>query len=299
MLKLIPMLQSQLNALCNCQFQYMGGLNPLLLRAYMMLLKDSLILYVMLHDCMMQLVDLFWKTEKTKAIKILKTYTNYVKETKELSKIYHNARIYFKELPKLKEADESIIESMENYVANNDDEGNKEKEDSISEDVYEEISVTTFQTGTSGSNGTNQLYQNEQNSESEESSGGDDVDHETDDFLKFIIKDFPSESFTSQPKENIYTPFSMFPPLSIPHSTATHEEKINFIKSIPQTDSLNTQGFQTLNPFQTMQQPRITNVNPFSDLVNPFVNMMTSNMKTNDQYFMPNTFTTKISNPFL
>jgi len=291
-------LQSQLNALCNCKIRSSGGdVISILLRSYMMIIKDSIILYTMLHDSMIQLVELFWKIEKTKASKILSMYKLYVRETNVLISIYNKVRNFFKELPNLKAADESMIVSMEKYVANlDDDEGNKEKEEPISEDIPEEL-ISTTPGSTFQSTGSNQLgnFQSEQNSESEESSGGEDVDHETDEFFKSIITDFPSESFGQpQPQDD---PFSIFKPTSVPYSTATYEERINFIKSIPQTSiSMTTQSLQTPNPFQTMQ-PQTTNVNPFSDLVNPFANIITSNTMTNDQ---SNPFSTRTQgNPFI
>jgi len=302
-IKYIPKLQSQLNALCNCKLRSSGGeVIAILLRGYMMIIKDSIILYTMLHDSMIQLVELFWKIEKTKASKILAMYKLYVRETNVLISIYNNVRNYFKELPTLKEADESMIESMEKYVANleDDDDGNKVQEEMVPEDIPEELISTT--PGSTYNGTVNQSFQNDQNSESEESSQGEDVDQETDDFFKMIITDFPNESIGFQQQQN-NDPFSVFKPTSVPHSTATYEEKLLFIKSIPQNSiSMTTQSLQSPNPFQTMLQPQTTNINPFSDMVNPFANVIT-NMTTSkmDQSLLPNPFTpTKIqSNPFL
>jgi len=309
-LKFIPKLQSQLNALCNCKIRSSGGEVIAILRGYMMIIKDSIILYTMLHDSMIQLLDLFWKIDKTKASKILSMYKLYVRETNVLISIYNNVRNFFKELPTLKAADESIIQSMEKYVANLEDDEEGHKQEVSEEENREELISTT--PGTSFSSQSITQFQNDQNSESEESSGGgDDVDRETDDFFKSIITDFPSvnQSFGfQQPQDN--DPFSIFKPTSVPHSTATYEEKLNFIKSIPQTSvSMTTQSLQSPNPFQTMLQPQTTTINPFSDMVNPFANVITSMMTsmTNDLSLKPNPFTTTTQtntnknqgNPFL
>jgi len=196
-----------------------------------------------------------------------------------------------------------MIESMEKYVANleDDEDGNKGQE--YVEDVPEELITTT----PGGTTENIQSFQNEQNSVSEDSSGGEDVDQETDTFFKSLI-DFPSLNDTTgfqkpQFNDGDNDPFSIFKPTSVPHSTATYEERIQFIKNIPQTSvSMTTQSLQSPNPFQTNPQPQTTGINPFSDMVNPFANVIT-NMTTSkfDQSLTPTPFTTTKTqgNPFL
>jgi len=83
------------------------------------------------------------------------------------------------------------------------------------------------------------------------------------------------------------------------------QEKISFIKSIPQPSiSMTTQSLQSPNPFQLIQ-PQTTNVNPFSDMVNPFSNVIISTTSqnsfsvSNDQPIVNPFGTQTTGNPFL
>jgi len=307
-LKFIPKLQSQLNALCNCKIRSTPD-NPLIIRSYMMLIKDSLVLYTMLHDSMVQLVELFWKIEKKLASKILQMYKLYVRETKVLIVIYDGARKkFFKELPTLNEAEESMIESMEKYVENleeEDDDGSKVQEEIVTpEDIPEELISTT--PGSSFVGSINDNYTNNENSDSSESSVEDEPIDNNDDIFKSIIQDFPNPSFGNQSGDKNDL-LSIFKPTSVPHNTATYEEKISFIKSIPQTIiPMTNQSLQSPNPFGIPQTQQNNHINPFSDMVNPFANVIVS--MTNQQTYsisnneMGNPFTQNLnqgSNPFM
>jgi hypothetical protein len=65
--KIVPKLQSQINALLNCKMRAQHiGQNPLIHRTYVLLIKDSMQLYPMLTEAMEQLQELFWKLKKKK-----------------------------------------------------------------------------------------------------------------------------------------------------------------------------------------------------------------------------------------
>eukprot|EP01130_Rhizamoeba_saxonica_P007656 TRINITY_DN30_c0_g2_i1.p1 TRINITY_DN30_c0_g2~~TRINITY_DN30_c0_g2_i1.p1 ORF type:complete len:489 (+),score=108.02 TRINITY_DN30_c0_g2_i1:50-1516(+) len=146
--KLIPKLQSQLNALCNCKMRSNHvGSNPLIHRTYYLLIKDSLVLYQMLNDGILQLLEMFWSMGKKDATKVLNIYKLFVKETDALIGLYDIGRNFVKELPKFNEAETSIIPSMEKYVDDLDGDvlasNIPEDEDAINETLNSTQSIFT------------------------------------------------------------------------------------------------------------------------------------------------------------
>lgn len=63
--KIVPKLQSQMNALLNCKMRSGSvGTNQLIHRTFILIVKDSLVLYSMLNQSILQLLDLFWQMKK-------------------------------------------------------------------------------------------------------------------------------------------------------------------------------------------------------------------------------------------
>jgi len=115
--KIVPKLQSQLNALLNCKMRTQHvGQNQLIHRTYILIMKDSLILYTLLNDAILQLLDLFWKMKKKNAGKVVSIYKLFVKETDALIGLYEIGKRFVRQLPEIKKAETSIIESMEKHV---------------------------------------------------------------------------------------------------------------------------------------------------------------------------------------
>jgi len=115
--KIVPKLQSQLNALLNCKMRTQHvGQNQLIHRTYVLIMKDSLSLYSSLNDAIIQLLDLFWKMKKKDAAKVLSIYKLFVKETDALIGLYEIGKRFVRQLPDIKKAEISIVDSMEKYV---------------------------------------------------------------------------------------------------------------------------------------------------------------------------------------
>jgi hypothetical protein len=127
--KIVPKLQSQLNALLNCKMrtQHVGS-NQLIHRTYILLMKDSLILYQMLNEAIIQLLDMFWKMKKKNASKVISIYKLFVKETDALIGLYEIGSRFLKQLPEIKKAETSIIESMEKHLDDLPDDRSSEEE---------------------------------------------------------------------------------------------------------------------------------------------------------------------------
>jgi len=133
--KIVPKLQSQLNALLNCKMRAQHiGQNPLIHRTYVLLIKDSMVLYPMLEEAIVQLQDLIWKQKKKSASKIITIYKLFVKETDALIGLYEIGQRFLQKLPEVKKVDSSIIESMEKYVEELPDDKSDDDEDSGSDD---------------------------------------------------------------------------------------------------------------------------------------------------------------------
>jgi len=115
--KIVPKLQSQLNALLNCKMRTQHvGQNPLIHRTYILIMKDSLILYQMLNEAIIQLLDMFWKMKKKNASKVVSIYKLFVKETDALIGLYEIGKRFIRQLPEIKKADTAIIDSLEKHV---------------------------------------------------------------------------------------------------------------------------------------------------------------------------------------
>jgi hypothetical protein len=98
--KRVPKLQSQLNALLNCKMRTQHiGKNLLLIHTYMLLLKDSLVLYPILNDGVIGLIDRCFKMRKKEAQRVLEIYTLFVKETDALIALYDVSRTFARHLP--------------------------------------------------------------------------------------------------------------------------------------------------------------------------------------------------------
>jgi len=126
--KIVPKLQSQLNALLNCKMRTQHvGQNQLIHRTYILIMKDSLALYTMLNDAVLQLLDLFWKMKKKDASKVVSIYKLFVKETDALIGLYEIGKRFVRQLPEIKKAESSIIESMEKHVEDMPDDDSSEE----------------------------------------------------------------------------------------------------------------------------------------------------------------------------
>ena len=111
--KRVPKLQSQLNALLNCKVcltttsvilpkkmrGHLIGNNQLLVYIFMLLLKDSLVLYPILNDGVIFLIDRVSKMKKKEVQKVLDIYSLFVKETDAIISLYEIAKSFAQNLP--------------------------------------------------------------------------------------------------------------------------------------------------------------------------------------------------------
>lgn len=127
--KRVPKLQSQLNALLNCKMhQHHIGRNGLLISAYTLLLKDSLILYPQLNVGVIGLIDQVFKMKKTGAKKVLGIYTLFVKETEALIKLYDICRTFTNRLPPIHPAKATLIEVLNSHISKLEEDDGQEDE---------------------------------------------------------------------------------------------------------------------------------------------------------------------------
>jgi hypothetical protein len=122
--KRVPKLQSQLNALLNCKMrQHHIGRNALIISTYMLLLKDSLVLYPMLNVGVIGLIDQCFKMRKKEAQRVLDIYSLFVKETEALINLYDISKTFTNRLPPIHPAKATLIDVLNAHIAKMDDTG--------------------------------------------------------------------------------------------------------------------------------------------------------------------------------
>jgi hypothetical protein len=213
--KVVPKLQSQLNALLNCKLKAQhAGAHVLINHALILLCQDSLVLYSLLHDQVVKLVDAYWKMNRKDATRALNVYKLFVKETDALIGLYDIAKQFIRQLPSVNKADSSIVDQMEKYLESvggaldSDDEGNGRKKgrkkgarDDDSDDDSNEMLNTRNEQYDERDYGAN--YDDDE----EESSGSED---DAPDYFKDFFAGMPSMAnnpFGAQPRApptNIY-----------------------------------------------------------------------------------------------
>jgi hypothetical protein len=289
--KLISKLQSQLNALLNCKMRSQHvGQNTLIHRTYVLLIKDSLILYQLLNEGIIQLLDLFWKMGKKNAAKVVSIYKLFVKETDALIGLYEIGNRFLTQLPQIKKAETSIIDSLEKHIDklpadDSDDEDDKKKkgkskkkeESDDDEDLREDDEeYDDYDNKDKGGK--------DDDSEEQESSEGED--DEPDDLNNIF-----SGITIQQPLFNFGPGFGA--PMMHNPAQPTYNDKASFIKQISAaSDTLNpanNYGGQPANPFGVAfnpPQPSFS-VQPLSaPQANPFAANPISNPSINN----PNPF---------
>jgi len=122
--KRVPKLQSQLNALLNCKMrQHHIGRNGLIISTYMLLLKDSLVLYPMLNVGVIGMIDQVFKMRKKEAQRVLEVYTLFVKETTALIHLYEISRSFTDRLPPIHPAKTTLVDVLNAHIAKLEDDG--------------------------------------------------------------------------------------------------------------------------------------------------------------------------------
>jgi len=267
--KIVPKLQSQLNALLNCKMRAQHiGQNPLIHRTYVQLIKDSMILYPMLMEAIEQLQELFGKLKKKNAAKVVTVFKLFVKETDALIGLYEIGQRFLQKLPEVKKVDSSTIDSMEKHVeklpddqSDEEDSGseqsggkkptkktkNKKQSDESDEDLREDdAEYDEYEE-------KEKKYEDDSEEEQNESSSGEADAEET------IFPVFPAQQQQQQQQQQqpIAPSFGPGSGLNIPNASISYNDKAAFIKQISAvSDSL-------ANPFQ----PNIMVANP---MANPF-----------------------------
>lgn len=296
--KIVPKLQSQLNALLNCKMksQYVGS-NQLIHRTYLLLMKDSLPLYSMLNDAVLQLLDMFWKMEKKYAAKVLTIYKLFCKETDALISLYEIGKAFVRELPAINKAETSIIESMEKYVdglADSDSDSDPKNKKKNKKASSESESGAELKDRDDEEYDNKDFYDKDKDSDDDdESSSGEDDQPEDNYFTDF----FKGQSPILNPVQpvNFQNQFSApsFGPgahvmMSAPTGDVSYHQKANLIKSIANSE------FSTA-PYAT--NPSHFNNNPFGNTaVQPFqANPFGANP---NQGVSANPFANNSTNPF-
>lgn len=118
----LPKLQRQLDALINCQTSAEAITNPITALAFEMLLKDSFKLYRGLNDAIITLLETYFSLDKSMAFTALDLYKAFMRETSSIIAMYEMAKKKFTlELPDLKHAPTTLVNSMEDYVKDMDE----------------------------------------------------------------------------------------------------------------------------------------------------------------------------------
>eukprot|EP00026_Physarum_polycephalum_P005539 Phypoly_transcript_05574.p1 GENE.Phypoly_transcript_05574~~Phypoly_transcript_05574.p1 ORF type:complete len:532 (+),score=100.90 Phypoly_transcript_05574:69-1664(+) len=120
----LPKIQRQLDALINCQTSAEAITNPITALAFEMLLKDSFKLYRGLNDGIITLLESYFTMDKSLALTALEIYKTFMRETSSIIAMYEMAKKKFTlELPDLKHAPTTLVNSLEDYLRDSDDTG--------------------------------------------------------------------------------------------------------------------------------------------------------------------------------
>jgi len=254
--KVVPKLQSQLNALLNCKMRsQQANINNLISKAYMLLLADSVILYSMLSEGVSSLLELFWKMNKKEAQRTLDIYVLYTKETDALIGLFDVGKRFVNKLPAIKRSDLSVIRSMEAYVKGA---GPNQRNDSDS-DSYEQEQQNQSHLVTQVQNYDEGDYQGGGQDSGEKYSNSSDDGDEPDPFEAFFLgTNAPFQNFAfAQP----VIPASFHQPTLVgnnPFQTNTAANPFSTQAANPFTTSVTTTQTTTVmstnNPFMTLQQ---------------------------------------------
>jgi len=198
-LKFLPKLQSQFNALCNCKITNVQKASLIILRAYFLLLRDSIHLYNLLSEIVMKLYDNYKELSKKERSQFLEIFKLFVKETNAIIKIYDGAKSISSSLPTVEKVDESLLEKLQGNVESGDTGEHDDNENQI--DAPEEELLGTNKNLFLNTN--NSLLFNDQKNEeksgsSESSEGGED---DPNSFLSFF-NSMPKTVIQNQPKNN-------------------------------------------------------------------------------------------------
>lgn len=134
--KIVPKLQSQVNALLNCKMRQTDiGKGGVVLSAFLLLLKDSFILYPILNDGVINLIgilsmltfkysykltilyiDSCFSMKKNEVEKVLNIYKLFIRETDALISLYSNLRAFVPHIPTIRRAKTSLIDVLQNHI---------------------------------------------------------------------------------------------------------------------------------------------------------------------------------------
>eukprot|EP01126_Amoeba_proteus_P029800 TRINITY_DN2943_c0_g1_i12.p1 TRINITY_DN2943_c0_g1~~TRINITY_DN2943_c0_g1_i12.p1 ORF type:complete len:475 (+),score=91.64 TRINITY_DN2943_c0_g1_i12:1275-2699(+) len=253
--KVVPKLQSQLNALLNCKMRSQNStINSLISRTYVMLLTDSLSLYSTLNDGITCLMEQFWKMNKKDSSKVLDIYNLFIKETDALISLYDIGKRFVNKLPTVNKAETAIVPAMEDYVANASDKTAVGEEEEHSDEQKDQSNLVIQQ----GNYDESDYEDTDQESQGSTSSGEDD---EPDPFESFI-----------QGTNNPFANFSFNQPV-VPASFQGPHVSVHLPVGVQTNNNnpyvTNNNPFQTVNPFATQQ---VTTASPAGQPVlgNPF-----------------------------
>jgi hypothetical protein len=281
----------------------------LIIRSYIVLLKDSILLYGILSRIIVYLLDQFGEMSKKEAVQFVNIYKLFVKETNAIIKIYDGARSISSNLPTIEPIEESMIAKLEECVQGIANDG-PDNNNVLVEDAPEELlgtkgGVLAFNSGSYTSTGKGK---NEKSDSSESSSAGDNDDNtDQNDFFNFLLV---------QPKiQNTPKTFNMN------HGNGQSGSSNNSNGSVQTPDpfalfSGNGNNNKNFNPFEpksnntgqqvdffsnTKEQNNNSNFNPFLDNdTSTNVNTNTTSFNPFEQFTTNNTTNTNNSgNPFL
>jgi len=246
----------------------------------------------------LQLLDLFWKMKKKDAAKVVSIYKLFVKETDALIGLYEIGKRFVRQLPEIKKAETTIIESMDKHVESLEDEesteesgsdksgGGKKKNKKKSKKKHSSDSSDGAQLKEEEdpeyevSEEQNRKYEDDSDEQPGDSSS--EEQEEPEDLLKdfFNTPAFPGVNVPFQPPQIVPPSFGPGAQI-IQQQEPSRLDKINYIKGINETNAFASNPFN--NPFTsggavanpggnalTPYPGTLTGFNPLGNTANPF-----------------------------
>jgi len=219
-------LQSQFNALCNCKVLNVQRANMIVLRAYLHLLRDSVLLYVILNKAINRISENLSELNKKEATQFLNCYKLYVRQTNAIIKIYDGAKGCSINLPTVEKVDESTIPSLESSIQGLESDGDGDynnAEELPEEDLLSTNNNLLFNTA----NAFNP--EEERDGSSESSSGEEEVNQPNNAIFSSLFFDNMPHTI-SNPPPRAFNPF-----LDKPSNSPQSSTNINIFSPGPVT----------------------------------------------------------------
>ncbi|KAF1990314.1 ANTH-domain-containing protein [Aulographum hederae CBS 113979] len=129
LLREVESVEDQIRALVKCDFMTLEPENEITLTAFRLLVMDLLMLFHVMNEGVIGILEQFFEMSKPDAERSIKIYKWFTKLTDKVVRYLSNARVYEVqtrlEIPKIKHAPTTLTNSLEDYIKDTDFDSNR------------------------------------------------------------------------------------------------------------------------------------------------------------------------------